>query len=136
MPKDLAAPPDYALNRTPREVIRHNNFMQLLDDIGRLEGKRGVLLRLAERVAIPANVLSQIKNKHMGIGDGSAKKIEVGLHLGRGWLDVEHTDWLPETPDEQAHFSALRVLFRQLPKKDQAKALRAYAKFVRAVTKK
>lgn len=123
------------LNRKRTREIRLDNLNNLILKFEQEEGGQALLRRFAKHAGLSENHLSQIRNGDKGIGDVLAQKIEVNLHLGRGWMDAEHTDWTAETPEERAHLAQLRASMRSLSPADQRKAIRLLQRFVSTVTK-
>lgn len=75
----------------PIELIRHANFLQLLEEIGGTK-------RLADLYECEENYLSQIKNRSIdsesgrpkSIGSRVARKLERLCQKPKGWLDTNH----------------------------------------------
>ena len=80
--------------------IRRKNLNDL---IGR-HGERGRIIDFAERHGLDASYISQLLNKHRGMGEKAARKIEQVIGLAPGALDNPITDQdfdiSPLKPDE------------------------------------
>lgn len=99
------------------QEIRRANLEALLDECTRELGtERGAQALLAARTGVPAPFISQLRNErdHQGgkarkMGDPTARKLEKGMNLPRGWMDVDHSSGaLSEV--ERTRLQTLRAL--------------------------
>lgn len=96
--------------------IRRANLRLLLQEVAQDIGtERGAAAELARRTKVPAPMISQLLGQklHQGgkvraMGDDTARKLERGMNLPKGWMDVAHDSALTEGDRET--LQALRAL--------------------------
>jgi len=78
--------------------IRHDNLLQVIEQVGSLQA-------VADCLGVSNAQVSQLKTrapyksgKPRNIGDDTARKIEEGFGLERGWMDHEHPSPPAGTP--------------------------------------
>lgn len=112
------------------DEIRHENLLIAIS-------RAGSIRKLEEKAEIGQGYLSQIKGRHQNtksgkpraVGDEAARKIELAIGEGIGWMDTDHglDDGPPENEDERQ----LMHFFRKMAEDDKgtiiALANRLYA---------
>ena len=133
--KRLIEPHPLNLNRLHIEEIRLGNLNKLIAIFEKQTGSQAVLRRFAKEVGLSENLLSQIRTETRTIGDKTARALEHALHLGRGWMDHEHTDYTAESPEERRAFAWFAAIYRNLSPKNQRKWMRLMTKAANAMEK-
>lgn len=88
--------------------IRRANLRLLVTEVAQDIGtERGAAAELARRTAVPAPMISQLLGQrlHQGgkvraMGDDTARKLERGMNLPKGWMDVAHDSAMTEGDKE------------------------------------
>jgi len=91
------------------------------------EPERGMLKRFAEKLDLSEAYISHINTGYKQIGDKTARKFELALKLPNGWMDKEHHEGAPRTPEEDAFVAAAVKLYRESPNEAQAMLLKAFS---------
>jgi len=92
------------------------------------EPDRGMLRRFGERLGISEAYMSHLNTGYKPIGARMGKKIEAALKLPPGWMDQDHENGAPRTPDEAEFVKAAVELYRQSPNDAQAALIQALTK--------
>lgn len=119
--------------------IRKQNYRALLRQFrARTEEvnlpEHGMLKRFAEHAGVSARYLSHINNDRKHIGVTLARRMEVGLGLSRGWLDIHHADAVQPSDGETEFLSVAQRLFRESPSDAQAMLMRYMLSRIEAKT--
>jgi len=117
------------------DEIRYCNLLALVNKRGGLDGKGLKKLvdeseRHGEKLSGPTlkQVLDKTKTASgttKGIGDELARKIELHLDLGRGWMDQDHEapESTEETPPDIDEAMKILAVFAKLKKSDRHQVL-------------
>jgi len=115
--------------------IRFKNYQFLFDRFKESvwrewpgEPEHGMLRRFGTRLDISEAYMSHLNTQYKPIGTRMARKIEAALKLPAGWMDQDHDNGAPRTPDEADFVKAAVELYRQSPNEAQAALIQALTK--------
>lgn len=94
------------------QSIRFSNYNLLRNNFAQRETKEGIssrgrLIRFGVVISVSHKFLSQINTQRKPIGNRTARKIEAGLSLPTGWMDVDQNNNLNSINDEGREFMSL-----------------------------
>ena len=115
-------------DRPRKRQIRLQNLLLLIDEFATMKD-------FAKHARVSANYCSQVTTEARTMGDDFAAKLEDNLRLGHGWMDVEHLDWTPETPEEQRRLARIGKMLNSLSEADQRKLIKCFLREGRRIRK-
>ena len=123
-PRELA--PIDVFDRPRNPQIRLQNLLNLIEKFKQKEGAESTVKDFAKFAGVSANYCSQVTTGARSMGDDFAAKLEDNLGLGHGWMDTEHRDWTPETPEHRRQFAQIAKMLRSLSDAGQRDLLKVF----------
>lgn len=91
---------------------RFANFLILLAE-AQLRDPKAPLRWLANKTEVSENYLSQVRTRSKNPGDITNRRLEKGMGKPKGWMDIPHSEFDPQDPQEETFLQMVQLLYRE-----------------------